>query len=156
MKYYSTVKKILLWAAASIVLNACGTPHGAIHSGSHTQKQFQISGASTSGELVIERIELTDQKARNSLTISAGQTFLPLVKIKFKGRGVLIGRWLFDGQVIEQVNINLSHGSLLVLNTKPSTQIPVITPGSHKLQFSVLQPAIKFKQPILKIFVSTR
>ena len=156
MKYYSTIKKILLWAAASIVLNACGTPNSAIHSGSHTQKQFQISGASTSGQLVIERIELTDQKARSSVNLSVGQTLSPLAKIKFKGKGVLNGNWLFDGQVIEQININLNHGSLLVLNIKPTTKIPVITPGSHKLKLNILQPSVTFKQPELKIFVSTQ
>ena len=156
MKYYNIIIQVLLWVSLSIILNACGTPNSAVYSGAHTQKQLQISGASTAGQLMIERIELTDKKGRNSLSISSGQTFSPLAKIKFKGRGVLKANWVIDGQIIEQVNINLSHGSLLVLNIKPSTRIPTITPGTHKLQLKIMQPVVSFKQPELKIFVSTR
>lgn len=157
MKLTSYQNSIRLLASfAFLMLSACGTPGGVIHSGTHTQKHIKITGGSTSGQLSIERLELTDQNGRNSFNVVKGKKITPLATIKFSGRGVLTGQWLVDGKIIEQINVNLSHGSLLNLRLKPSTRIPAFIPGSHKLQLKINQPAVNFKYPVLKFFVTAK
>ena len=127
----------------------CSTPRGNANPVSY----YQLSGGTKAGTFSIERVELGYAKGGSSITVQKGQKITPTAYIKFYGSGVLSASWLVDEVVLEQVNISLTHGSLLTLSPKAFTQIPTFVSGHHSLRLQINRPQIDFTQPKLSYFV---
>ena len=140
---------ILIVGSVLLFVVGCGTPRGNAISVSN----FQISGGVKPGPLSIQRVQLNFDGGLSSITVKKGNEIEASAQIKYQGTGVMSASWLVDEIIVEQVNISLSHGSLLTLSPKKSTQIPSFKPGQHYLRLQINHPRVEFKQPKLKYFV---
>jgi len=150
---FKTRLTILVFYSSLFLLYSCGTPTSVNISGAHKQDFYKISGSSYSGKLSIERVEITDLKGKPSLTVKQGAPVIPQAIIKFKGSGIFSANWNVDGRIIEQVSLNLTHGSVLTLKPRQTTKIPTYQPGTHTLSLQINSPAVRFKAPLLKYFI---
>ncbi len=139
----------LITGCTLLLLAGCGTPGGNANPLSH----YQISGAGKTGPLSIQRVELNFARGQSSITVKKGNKIEAVAQIKYQGTGVLSASWMVDDLIVEQLNLSLSHGSLLTLSPKPSTQIASFNPGQHYLRLQINHPKVDFKQPKLSFFI---
>jgi len=80
----------------------------------------------------------------------------PSYKIRFKakGRGLLRGKWLLDGDTFGQFSIMLYENSVAALKKSELPRLPIIDLGIHELTFKFLNYNYGKSVPILKYFVS--
>ncbi len=112
------------------------------------------SGASTTGgPLTINRIELVFDNGRGEATVPLNGSLGARALINYTGNGVLTGRWVVDGRVIQEVSETLVYGTDIVIETQEVPPLPTYEPGLHSLTFEILNPVPGFTVPTLTYFV---
>jgi hypothetical protein len=114
---------------------------------------FEISGGSSSGALGIKRIDLAFDNGLPQITLNSDDSVFATAIINFSGSGLLRAVWKLDGQIIEQVNIPLSFGSILKLPLSKATKLSTIEVGKHILSLEVQSPAVGLTMPRIQYFV---
>ncbi len=76
-------------------------------------------------------------------------------RFKVKGRGLLHGKWLLDGDVFGQFNVLLFDNEVARLKSVDLPRLPVVDTGIHKLTFEFTNFKFGKTYPFLKYFVST-
>ncbi len=109
----------------------------------------QISG------FKIEAIELVFSNGKYFRVVPM-KSFSPeyQLRIKAKGRGIITGKWLFDGKVLGLFSKALLGRSLITLKGKELPKLPVSESGIHSLGFEFTNFKFGNKIPMLRYFVT--
>ena len=77
-----------------------------------------------------------------------------LLKLKISGKGIVNGKWLFDGKAFGLFTKLLAGRSLITLKTGDVPKLPVLETGVHSLSFEFTNYNFKGRIPILRYFVT--
>jgi len=76
------------------------------------------------------------------------------LRIKANGRGIITGKWLFDGKVFGLFSKSILGRSLITLKGKELPKLPVFEAGIHSLCFEFTNFRFGNKIPMLRYFVT--
>ena len=131
---------------------ACATPQGAV--APPRVPQFQVTGGGTTGPLRVERVELVFDSGLGEATVPQHARVGARAVIRFSGNGPFRAQWRVDGRVLEVADLLVTFGSTLTLPTAERTVLPTYEPGPHEVALEILQPAITFRVPSIRYFVT--
>ncbi|MEN8153202.1 MAG: PKD domain-containing protein [Acidobacteriota bacterium] len=77
-----------------------------------------------------------------------------LMRLKAKGRGLIKGKWLLNGDVFSLFSMSLYDNRIAVLKESDMPKLPVIDPGIHKITFEFTNYNFQGNIPILRYFVT--
>ncbi|MEN8222705.1 MAG: PKD domain-containing protein [Acidobacteriota bacterium] len=77
-----------------------------------------------------------------------------LVKLKINGKGIITGKWLFDGKVFGLFTKLLAGRSLITMKASELPKLPVLETGIHSLSFEFTNFNFEGKVPTLRYFVT--
>jgi len=117
---------------------------------------FRVSGATTPGELAIDRVELVFDNGRGDATVDQYDPLSIRANIRFRGAGPFQAQWRVDGSVIHVSSLALSYGSMLELSLPQNTGLPTFQPGLHQVELTVLRPQLTLSLPSVQYFVRER
>ena len=117
---------------------------------------YRISGAGgkSAGPLRIRRAELYFNNHRSEITVPMHSKLGAYAVLKTDGSGLLRTAWAVDGRILERMDINLTFGSTVTINTSPNTILPTFEPGPHRLELQILEPTPGFAVPGIRYFVT--
>jgi len=113
------------------------------------------AGAATGGPLKLERVELLFDNGRGEATVPLNGRVGVKAQIKYSGNGILQGKWVVDGRVIQDVNRTLVYGTDIVVTPDEVPPLPTFEPGRHTVTFQVTSPTPSFTIPTLAYFVDS-
>ncbi len=77
-----------------------------------------------------------------------------VLKLNFRGRGILTGNWIFDGHILG-IFTKLSSGrNQIIFKGNELPKLPVLDSGIHSLSFEFTNFRFKGRIPILRYFVT--
>jgi hypothetical protein len=104
--------------------------------------------------LKIERMSIYFDNDRPEITVKRNYPLKAYAEIEYTGDGLLVGHWAVDGEFLANVNMTISSGYRLVIESPDIPQIPTFVSGTHRISLVITNPALGIASPTAIYFVT--
>jgi len=115
---------------------------------------IMIPHAAEGAGLKIERMSIYFNNDRPEITIKRNYPLKAFVEIEHTGDGLLVGHWEVDGEFLANVNMTVSSGYRLVIESPDIPQIPTFVSGTHRVRLVITNPSLGISFPTAIYFVT--
>jgi hypothetical protein len=105
--------------------------------------------------LKIERMSIYFNNDRPEITVKRNYPLKAYVEIGYSGYGLLIGQWEVDGEFLTHVNMTISSGYRVIIESPDIPQIPTFVSGTHRIRLVITNPSPGLSFPTAIYFVTT-
>jgi hypothetical protein len=114
-----------------------------------------IPDARAAAPFGVTRVEIYFDNQRPEITTERNSpTLRAYARIRVKGSGLLQGYWKVDNQIVGQISQHVSGDPIVVLPAPTIPPLPTFNPGSHTLQFEIINPPVAFPLPKALYYVT--
>jgi len=103
----------------------------------------------------VSRVDITFDNQRAEITTERNSpTLRAYARIRVNGSGLLQGYWKVDNQIIGQISQYVTGDQVVVLSAPVIPPLPTFNPGSHSIQFEIINPPVAFPLPKALYYVT--
>lgn len=107
-----------------------------------------------SGLLMVRTVDLSFENGRAEATVGRNGMLRAKAAVQFDGNGQFRGAWLVDGHVIGLLNMVVSYGRTIYLETGSAAILPAFEPGAHDVSLRIDEPATTLPMPVIRYWVT--
>ncbi len=116
---------------------------------------IMIPSAVEGAGLKIERMSIYFDNDRPEITVKRNYPLKVYAEIEYTDDGLLVGQWEVDGEFLANVNMTISSGNRLVIESPDIPQIPTFVSGTHRIRLVITNPSLGTSSPTAIYFVTT-
>jgi hypothetical protein len=113
-----------------------------------------IPHASEAAGLKIERMSIYFDNDRPEITVKRNYPLKAYVEVEYTGDGLLLGQWEVDEEFFANINMTISSGYKLVIQSPDIPHIPTFVSGTHSIRLVITNPLPGISFPTAEYFVT--
>jgi len=113
-----------------------------------------IPHAAEGAGLKIEKMSIYFENDRPEITVKRNYPLKAFVEIECSGDGLLVGQWEVDGYFLANINMTISSGYRLLIESPDIPQIPTFVSGTHRIRLVITNPSLGITFPTAIYFVT--